>query len=132
MHFAPDHGLGQTFAGCLRNGQLLNHPARAHDRYLVAQTHHFLELVRNQQNGGSLLAQHAQHVEQLLGLLGRQHGGGFVQNQNFGTPVQGFENFQPLPVTHRQISNQRIQGYVQAGRLHQGVELAAHLGIGTL
>lgn len=83
------------------NRQFLNHPAAPHDRDLVAQAHHFLEFVCDQENSGAVLTQMAQHAKQLLSLLRSQHSGRFVQNQNPCATVQRLENFEALAVTRK-------------------------------
>ena len=73
----------------------------------------------DQQNSGALRTQVVQHFEQVAGFLGRQYGGRFVQNQNFGAPVQRFKNFKSLLIAYWQIAGQRIQLDVKPGVLHQ-------------
>ncbi len=131
VHFASHHGLCQTFDGRLVNGHFGNHPPLAHHGHFVAQPQDLFQLMRNQQDGGALLAQAAQHAKQLFGFLGCEDCGGFVQNQHLGPTVQGFEDFQPLAISHRQIRHQGIQAHMQPGRLHQGLQPLADLVIGT-
>ena len=73
----------------------------------------------DQNDGGALLSQRVQYFKQLLGLLRRQHCGGLVQNQNFGSTVQRLQNLQPLTVTYRQVTGQRVKLHMQPGGLHQ-------------
>ena len=126
LHLAPDHGLRQCFDAGLCNGHFLHHPTTAHHGHLIAQSHHFFQLVGDQNHRRALRAQLPQHVEKLQRFLRRQHGGGLVQNQDARAAVQRFQNLQPLPITHRQIGDQSVQGDAKTGGLHQRLQPRAH------
>ena len=132
LHLAPDHGFGQAFDRGVGYGDVLHHAALAHHGDEVAQAHHLLEFVGDQQDRRSLRAQQRQHPEQLLGFLRGQHRGGFIQDQDARPAVQRLEDFQPLPVAHRQVGHQRIEVDPQPGRIHQGQQLGAHQHLGLV
>ena len=50
----------------------------------------------NDDNGVSLFLHAAQHAEELVDLLHRQHGSGLVQNDDLGTVVQNLDDLQGL------------------------------------
>lgn len=45
--------------------------------------------------------------EQLVHLLGGEHGGGLVENQHLGVFVQHFQDLDPLALAHRQVADPR-------------------------
>ena len=132
VDLASDHGLGQAFDAGFGDRQFLHHAPGAHHRDLIAQAHHLLELVGDQQNGGALLAQAIEHAKQMLGLLRRQDRGRLVQDQNPGAPVQRLENLQALAVADRQRGHALVQIDQQTGAAHQRVELDANRRLGAL
>ncbi len=53
------------------------------------------------------------------GFLRRENRGGFIKHQNFGFPVQGFENLDPLAFANREGGNNCIRVHLQAEFLRQ-------------
>ena len=103
QHLAADHHAGQhalvDLAGVLQAHQL----ARAHHAHAVGDRHDLVELVGDDDDRHALVAHDApDDPEQLVGLLGGQHGGGLVQNQHVRAPVQGLEDLHALLKSHAQ------------------------------
>ena len=116
-HLAADHHAGQhafvDLAGVLQAHQL----AGAHHAHAVGDRHDLVELVGDDDDRHALVAHDApDDPEQLVGLLGGQHGGGLVQNQHVRAPVQGLENLHAL-----------LQAHAQGIDLGGGVDLQAEL-----
>ena len=129
VHLASHHGLCQP-SRCLFDGHFGNHPPLAHHGHLVTKPQSLFQLVRNQQDGGALLAQAAQHAKQLLGFLGS--GPLWARPEsNLGPTVQGFRISSRWTISHRQIRHQGIQAYMRPGGLHQGFTASAHLVVGA-
>ena len=131
VHLTSHHGQRQGLHRGLGNGQLLHNAATAHHGHVVAQAHDLLELVGDEQNGAALVAQHPQHVEQLLGFLRREYGSGLIQDQNTGAAVQRLQDFKALTVPDRQVLHQRVQVNFEPGTQHQGIQTHTHLPLGT-
>jgi hypothetical protein len=55
-----------------------------------------------------------QHLKQALALLRRQHGGGFVQDQDARAPVQRLQDLDALALAHRQAAHAGIGVHLQA------------------
>ena len=113
QHRAPHHQLSQVF---LRGGggiDVGDHLAAAHHRHAVGDGHDLAQLVGNQDHGPALLLQRGQDPEQLVGLLGRQHPGRFVQDQGLGAAVQRLEDLDALLDADRQVADRGIDIHLQ-------------------
>ncbi len=97
---------------------------RAHHRHGVADRHDLLELVGDQQHRRAARAQGAQRVEQLLGLLRREHRGRLVEDQDARAAVERLQDLQPLALAHRQLARPAGPAAPQAGVAHQRLQLA--------
>ena len=53
-------------------------------------------------------AERAEDAEQVVGLLGRQHGGGLVEDQHVGAPVERLEDLHALALAHAEILHARV------------------------
>lgn len=89
VHLADLHGGGQ--------------PAQAQHGAAVADFHDLVELVADEDHGVPLAGQHVHHVKKSVHLVRRQHGGGLIQDQQLGVPVQSLQNLQTLLLAHRQL-----------------------------
>jgi hypothetical protein len=61
--------------------------------------------VRDENERKALRSHDTQRIEQLLGLLRRQHGGRFVKDQDAGVAIKGLENLYPLPLPDGEIAH---------------------------
>ena len=77
--------------------------APAQDRDPVADLHHLVELVGNNDNTLAVFLHPAQHVKQAGNLLGRQHGRRFVQDQDIRAAVQHLDDFHCLLLGNRHV-----------------------------
>ena len=74
-----------------------------------------------------------QHGEELVGLLGSQHGGGLVQDQHLRTPVEGLQDLHTLLQAHAQLAHHIRRIHIQAvfpaqlrHRLIGGLQIIQH------
>ena len=95
-HGPSDHHLGQRFLGGFGRRRGAHHLPAAHDADGVGHGEHFAQFVRDEDDGFSLLDQRAHDDKKLVGFLGGEHSGGFIQNQDVGVAVKGFNDFNPL------------------------------------
>ena len=108
-HLAPDHQLGELLARGLGGAALRHHRAVAHHVDRVGQRHDLAQLVRDQDHRGAAVAQRAQDVEQLVGLLRRQHRGRLVEDQDAGAAIQRLQDLDALLLADRQVADQRVR-----------------------
>ena len=113
-HRAPHHRPGQG-RGVGLDGQIpLYHPPVPHDRDPVGGPQDLVELVAHQGHR-PLLALHpfGEHVEQLLGLGGRQHRGRLVEDDDAGLAAQTFDYLHPLADAGGQVTHPGIGVHLQ-------------------
>ncbi len=105
---APDHQLAQGLrVGCggVEGG---NDPPRAHDADPVGHREDFAQFVGDEQHRPSLGRETAQHDEQPLALVWRQHRGRLVEDQDIGARQQRFQYFEALAQPDRQGAGDRV------------------------
>ena len=91
-----DHHLRQGLYRRLLGLHRADILALSEDRYAVGDSQHLVELMGDDDDGFAVRFHVAEHLEELVGLLRRQHRGGLVENQNVRTPVKGLDNLQRL------------------------------------
>ena len=102
LHGAADHQGGEL--GVARGRRALgDHLAPADDRDVVGDGLDLPELVRDEDDRVTAVAQLAHDHEQVIGLAGSEHGRGLVQDQDAGVPQQRFDDLDPLLHAHRKI-----------------------------
>lgn len=69
----------------------------------VGHVHDLAELVRDQDDGLSLVAESLEDAKQVIRLRRGQHTGRFVENQDVGMAVQRLQDFHPLLVADREV-----------------------------
>ena len=79
---APDHQARQPGLGGARARHGVDGLAAPQHGDPVGDLEHLAELVRDEDDGGAVGGQLADDPEQLLGLLGCQHGGGLVEDED--------------------------------------------------
>ena len=74
----------------------------------VGHGHDLVKLVGNEQDGLSLCGQIPHDLHELIDLLGGQHGGRLVENEDLILPVQHLQNFGTLLHTHGDVLDECI------------------------
>ena len=92
-----------------------------------AQGADFVQLVADVQNAAALGGQAAQHHEQLFDRLRREHGGGFVQDEQLGLGEQSAHDFHALHLAHREGMHRALGFDVQAVLLGLAADALAHV-----
>ncbi len=103
-----DHQRGQFLARCRSRGAFAGELARAQHQDPIADRHDFIELVRDEDDRQALADKQFQRVEQRIGLVGRQHGRRFVEDQHPGFAVERLQYFDALALADRQRGNRCI------------------------
>ena len=121
MGLAPSGGDGLAHhhlrqlrhAGLLRRGGA-DDPALPDHGHAVRDLIDLAELVGDEYGGFAQIAQAAQYVEQRVGFLGRQQGGGFIEDENIRLAVQQLDDLHPLALADGQLVHQRVRVHLQA------------------
>ena len=64
-------------------------------------------------DGGALIPQLLEHLEQVIRLLRGQHPGRLVQDQDTGAAIERLEDLDPLLQAHRQILDLLVQRHLE-------------------
>ena len=107
LHGTSHHHLGQFGLGVVRMG-LPDDPAAPDDGDVVGDLTHLAKLVGDEDDGTSLVAQHAHDGHELVDLLGGEHGGGLVEDEIFRVIGEGLEDLDALLDAHRQVLDDRV------------------------
>ena len=107
-HLAPDHGVGELGRRGVRRFESGDDLAAPHHRHAVGQVHDLAQLVGDEDDGLVLALQHAQHLEQLIGLGRRQHRGRLVEHENLGAAHQRLQDLDPLLQADRQFADDGV------------------------
>lgn len=75
----------------------------AQHRHPVGDGHDLMELVRDDDDGLSVGLHRTQDGKETLGLLRGEHGGGLVQNEHVGPPVEHLHDLHRLLFRHRHV-----------------------------
>ena len=102
-HVAADHHLGKLPAALAGGRHRADIAAPPKDGRTLGQRTDFLELVRDEQNRDTGLREPSQHVEQLVGLLRRQHRCRLVHDQQRRVLQQAADDLDALLLADRQI-----------------------------
>ena len=97
---------------------------------MIGDRHDLAQLVGDEDDGLALVAELAQDAEQMIGLVGRQHAGGLIEDQDFSALEQGFENFDALLQAHGQFADDGIGIDFELIFVGQPREFGAGLGKG--
>ena len=87
----------------------------------VGDLEHLVQLVADEDDRDALPAQRAQDLEQIRRLLGRQHGGRLVEDQDVGVPVERLHDLDALLLADADVLDERA-------RLDREVERLRHVG----
>ena len=102
LDLAADHQLGQVVLVGLGRLALADDPAAPDDRDPVGDLEHLVQLVADEHDAVALAGEPSQDREDLVGLLGRQHGRGLVEDEDPGVAVERLEDLDPLLPADRQ------------------------------
>ena len=116
---AAHHEEGHLLDGGLALGHLLDVLAQPHDHDPVRHGHDLVELVGDDDDALAHLGQLAHGGQQLIHLLGGQHGGGLVKNDDVRVLVQDLQDLHPLLQAHRAVLHQPAGVNVEAVPLAQ-------------
>ena len=97
------HEAGNLLLGGVSGVVDAHGPAAPQDGHAVRDLLDLLELVGNEDDGVALFLQVDQLPEELHGLLGGEHGGGLVQDQDLGAPDQSLQYFHLLLHAHGDV-----------------------------
>jgi hypothetical protein len=86
---------------------------------------HLVELVRDEDDGGAGGDELAQRGEQLVDLLGHEHGGGLVEDQDAGAAVEHLEDLAPLLLADAELGHEGVGVDLEAVALTELDQLAA-------
>ena len=128
LHRAAHHHVGQRLLVCVLRLHRTDIPALAQHRDPVGHRHNLIELMGDKQDGFALLGKLPHGGHQLVDLLGGEHGGGLVKDEDFVVPVEHLQDFHPLLHPHGDVLHLGVQIHLQAVALGQGL----HLGPGLL
>ena len=111
---APHHHAGQLgLAGAGRRFRA-DHPAVPQHGNPIADVKDLVQFVRDEDQGMALAGHLAQSEEELVDLLGCEHGGRLVQDQQGRAAVEGLHDFDPLLFADRQLPDGHFRIDLQA------------------
>ena len=87
-----------------------DHAAPPQHRDAVGDVEDLVELVADEHDRLAGLAQASEVLEQLLGLLRREHRGGLVEDQHVDAPVERLQDLDTLLLADRQVLDRRRSG----------------------
>ena len=123
LHIPAHHHAGELLPAGLGDVHGADILALPQDGAPVRHGHDLVEFVGDEQNGLALRRQILHDLHQLVDLLGRQHGGGLVENQDLVVPVEHLQDLRPLLHAHGDVLHQRVRVHLQAVLLRQGQDL---------
>src|SRR5690606_22210672 len=121
LQFAANHHADQTVTVDIGHPDAADQLAVFQNGRLVGQLEHFLEAVRDIDDGDALRLQLAQTVKQKRRLASGDDGGGFVEDQKLDRPDEGLGDLDHLLVGDRQGSDLAVD-------VDLGTEIAQDLG----
>ena len=102
LDVAADHQRRQIVLVGLRRNPRAHHLAPPDDRDPVGDLEHLVQLVADEDDRVTLGGEASEDLEDLLGLLRRQHGGRLVEDEDPCLPVERLEDLHPLLPADRQ------------------------------
>ena len=120
-----DHQVGELLARRGLRAHLAGDDAVAHHRDPVGERHHLVQLVRDEHQPLPGVGHPPQRGEQLVDLLGRQHGGRFVEHEQPRLVEHGLEDLDALALADRQLPDLGVR---MDAELVLGAQLAEPIG----
>ena len=99
----------------------------AQNGHPVRQALHLVHLVGNDDNGLAVIPHGPEHRKELVGLLGSQHGGGLIQDQDIRPTVEDLHNLHRLLLGNGHIVDLLIGVHIEAVGIADGLDLLRHL-----
>ncbi len=96
QHLAADHHAREPFLGRAFARDRVDLLPAAQDGDPVGDVEHLVQLVRDEDHRHALGDETFEDLEQLDGLLRRQHGRGLVEDEDVRAPVERFQNLDAL------------------------------------
>ena len=109
----------------------MHHVPAAHHGDAIGEPHHLVELVRDEDDRRSLVAQPCEHLEEVQRFLRREHRRGLVEDQHARPAVEHLEDLEPLAIAHGEVSGGGFEVDAQAGGHHEGLQSRPHRGLGA-
>ena len=128
-YFLADHHFGQHALISLGGIDGTDMLAAAENGHAVGQRQNLVELMGDDDDRLTVVPHTAQDREQHLGLLGSQHGGGLVQDEDIGVAVENLDDLHRLLLGHRHLVDLLVGIHVEPVAL--GDLLHAGLGLGA-
>ena len=114
LDVAADHQLGEVLLVGLGRDPLADDLAAPDDRDPVGDLEHLVELVADEDDAVALGGEPPQDLEDLLGLLRRQHGGRLVEDEDPRVAVERLEDLDPLLPADRQRADLGVRVDLEA------------------
>ncbi len=102
-HVAADHQPREAALGRALGRHRVDLLAPPQHGHAVGDVEHLVELVRDEHDAGAVRLQRAQHLEQVLRLLGGQHRGRLVQHEHLRAAEQRAEDLHALLRAHTEV-----------------------------
>ena len=107
LHLAPGHERGQVGGGLLPGVAAEDHRPAPEDGDAMREGLHLGQLVADEDDGE--VGRHAlQPLQEIVGLLGRERGGGLVQHQQPGAQAERLHQLDPLLLAHRELPDRGV------------------------
>ena len=123
LHLVADHHAGERGRRLLARIAMADHLAVAQHGGAVAHALHLFEAVRDVEDRLAFGAQPLERLEQLVGLLRRQHRGRLVEDDQVRRLQQAADDLDALALADRQVADQRIGIERQAVAVGQRLRL---------
>ena len=127
IDIAAHHHGGQLLHGGVLRLHGAHILALAQHGAAVGHGHDLVELVGDEQDGLALRRQIAHDLHQLVDLLGRQHSGRLVEDEDLVFAVQHLQDLGTLLHAHGDVLDQRVRVHLQAVFLAEGQHALAGL-----
>jgi hypothetical protein len=124
--FAAHHQVGHLLARDVGRGRAGDEAAVAHHDHFVGHLLHFVELVRDVDDGHAIGAQLRDQLEQALGLAGRERGGGLVHDQQARAAGDGLGDLDQLLLGDDELAHLGARIDLQADGRDRGGRIALH------
>ncbi len=109
QYLAADHHLCQLRPAGLGWHRLASHPPQTEHGDSVGQLHDLVQLVGDEDEPAPALGHLAQRDEQILDLSRSEHSRWLVQHQQGNVAVDGLHYLDALPLTDRQLPDERVR-----------------------
>ena len=129
VHVPAHHHPAQLLLGAGGDVHGADVLALAQHGTAVGHGHDFVELVGDKQDALPLGGEVFHNLHQLVDLLGGQHGGGLVENQDLVLPVQHLQNLGALLHAHGDVLHQGVRVHMKAVLLREGQHLLPGLSL---